>query len=689
MSNAHTEIYEFDKFRLDVSERNLWRDGKRVPLSEKAFETLCALVRRGNHLVSKDELLNEVWADAIVEENNLDKNISILRQVLGERSGKGKFIETVRGHGFRFVAEVREIQDAETRRRRDTEISEESSASAGESNLSEPPAAAGGLTSPDLQISDDELQFENQSDDKFQTENQSEISNHKSQIQTSEATQNQKLKTKSQKSNRFQIAAIFGALIIGLGLLGFYVWQSGEKSAVADVPIKTIAVLPFKSLGAETRNEALELGMADTLIAKLGGEEIIVRPLGSISRYANLDQNSLNAGRELGVETVLDGTIQTADNRIRITAQLFRVSDGKQLWTGQFDEKFTDIFAVQNSISERVATALKIRLGNKGKKHQTENVEAYQLYMKGRYYLIKASKPDPEQSVSYYQQAIELDPNYTLAYAGLADAYRGQTVGGEMPSSEVMPKAKAAALKAIELDDTLAEAHANLGHIYFWYDWNWNAAEKQHQRALELDPNSADTHQFYAHLLSNTGRHTEALAEIKRARELDPLNLRINALEGLFLLHAGQTDAAIAKLQKTLELDPNYRLAVMFSARAYIEKGMFAEAIAATNKAREISAVSSEPIAYGTYALAKLGKITEARAALDELLKSSTTKYVPPHNIALIYNALGESSKALDYLEKAFAEKDVRMVWLKVEPKWNNLRNEPRFIELMRRMNFQ
>ena len=264
-----------------------------------------------------------------------------------------------------------------------------------------------------------------------------------------------------------------------------------------------------------------------------------------------LDQNSLTAGRELGVETVLDGTIQTADNRIRISAQLFRVSDGKQLWTGQFDEKFTDIFAVQNSISERVATALKIRLGNKEKKRQTENVEAYQLYMKGRYYLIKASKPDTELSVSYFQQAIELDPNYALAYAGLADAYRGQTVGGEMPSSEVMPKAKAAALRAIELDDTLAEAHANLGHIYFWYDWDWNAAEKQHQRALELDPNSADTHQFYAHLLSNTGRHTEALAEIKRARELDPLNLRARRIISITRRSNRCRDSEITKNSRT------------------------------------------------------------------------------------------------------------------------------------------
>ncbi len=660
MSNAHTEIYAFDKFRLDVSERILWRETERVPLSEKAFETLCALVRRGNHLVGKDELLAEVWADAIVEENNLDKNISILRQVLGERAGKGKFIETVRGHGYRFVAQVREI-------------SEEGSAPPDGLDSSEPSAIAGGLNAAELQISND----------KFQIENQPEIAHLKSEINK---TQNPKHKTR--RPSRLWLGAFFGAFVVSAVLLGFYVRRSGEKS-VADAPIKTIAVLPFKSLGAESRNEALELGMADTLISKLGGEEIIVRPLGSVSRYARLEKDSVIAGRELDVETVLDGTIQTADNRIRISAQLFRTSDGKQLWTGQFDEKFTDIFAVQDAISERVATALKIRLGGRERKHYTENIEAYQLYMKGRFYLLKGVKSDTETSISYFEQAIELDPRYALAYTGIADAYRGRTVGGEMPSSEAMPKSKAAATRAIELDDRLAEAHANLGHIYFWYEWDWKAAENQHRRALELDPNSPDALQFYAHLLSGTGRHAEALAKIKRARELDPLNLRVGAIEGMLLLHAGKVDEAIARLQKTLELDPNHRITLMMAARAYAEKGMFAEAVAATNKAREISPISSEPIAYGTYALAKLGKIAEARAALEQLLKSSTERYVPPYSIALVYNALGESGKALDYLEKAFAEKDVRMVWLKVEPKWNNLRNEPRFVDLMRRMNFE
>jgi TolB-like protein/tetratricopeptide (TPR) repeat protein len=433
----------------------------------------------------------------------------------------------------------------------------------------------------------------------------------------------------------------------------------------------------------ENRNEALEFGIADTLISKLsGGDEIVVLPLSSIRRYTSVEQDSLTAARELGVESVLDGTIQNWGDRIRISAKLLRTSDGKRLWAGQFDEKFTDIFVVQDSISEKVATALKIRLTNQEKKHSTENIEAYQLYMKGRYHLSKLKPSEMPTGISYYQQAIELDPNYALAYVGLANGYRVLAISGEKPAAEVFPNAKAAAQKAIELDDTLAEAHASLGQNNFWYDWDWSAAENQYRRALELDPNS--THTSYAHLLSNTGQHAEALAEIKRARELDPLALVTDALEGQFLIHAGRTDEALDKLRKTMELEPNFWMPHFFAASAYIEKGMYAEAITESNKERELLGVNTIP--FGAYALAKSGKQAEARAVLEELLKLSATKYVPPYNIALIYNALEERGNALTWLEKAYEQRDPKMTFLKVEPKWNNLRNEPRFIDLMKRM---
>ena len=258
-----------------------------------------------------------------------------------------------------------------------------------------------------------------------------------------------------------------------------------------------------------------------------------------------------------------------------------------------------------------------------------------------------------------------------------------------MPPKELLPNARSAAQKAIELDDTLADAHAELGFIIFWFDWDWNAAEREYKRALTLDPNNADAHLFYAHLLSNTGRHAEALGEAKRARELDPLNLRINTLEVQFLIHAGQTDEAIARLQKTFEMDPNYYLAHLFAASAYIEKGMYTEAIAEAEKARALTGpTNSHPVGFLGYALAKSGKQTEARALLDELVKSSTQRYVSPYNIALIYNGLGDGGETLTWLERAYQDRDQRIVFLKVEPKWNNLRGDPQFQELMHRIGF-
>ncbi|MBA3355164.1 MAG: tetratricopeptide repeat protein [Pyrinomonadaceae bacterium] len=256
-------------------------------------------------------------------------------------------------------------------------------------------------------------------------------------------------------------------------------------------------------------------------------------------------------------------------------------------------------------------------------------------------------------------------------------------------TSEVFPRSKAAAQKAVELDDNLAEAHAILGFTIYWYDWDWISAETQIKRALELDPNSATAHWVYAAWLSNLGRHAEALTEIKRARELDPLNLAINTTEGVILINAGQPEAGLDALRKTLELEPSYFPAHLFASGAYIEKGMYVEAVAEATKARELNPVSSVPIAYHGYALAKSGKRAEAEAALEELLKLSTVHYVAPYHIAFLYNGLNEREKTLAWLERGYEERDPKMLFLKVEPKWNNLRADPHFQDLLRRVGFK
>jgi tetratricopeptide (TPR) repeat protein len=367
--------------------------------------------------------------------------------------------------------------------------------------------------------------------------------------------------------------------------------------------------------------------------------------------------------------------------------------DNSHLWGGQYSRKLTDLLALRNEITRDVSRKLRARLSGADEqrlaRNYTEDVEAYQLYLRGRYHLMKNTRPEIQTSISYFRQAIEVDPSYALAYAGLADAYRVLPLSGEMSPTEFVPQAKAAARKAVEIDDRLAEAQAVIGLVSFWFDWDWEAAENQFKRALELDPNSADAHAGYATLLSYTGRHAEAIDEIKRARELDPLNLRTSAIEGITLINAGRVDEGLERLQKALELEPNYWFAQQYAARAYIEKGMFSEAIAEARKAKEFAGVPTRPTAYLGYALAKSGRRAEARAEVEELLKLSQQHYVSPYSIAVIYSGLGERDETLAWLERGYQQRDPRMVFLKTDAMWNDLRGDPRFQDLMRRIHFE
>ncbi len=544
----------------------------------------------------------------------------------------------------------------------------------------------------DLKDIKQELEFQNK------LERTAPPNREKAHTQISNATKGDAVHTTSSaeyitgeiKKHKSAFIAVVVLLLLAIGGFGF--WYLYDRSE--DIKkIASIAVLPFQNDSESGETEYLSDGMTESLITRLAQlPKLSIKARSSVFRYKGKEDEVQKIGKELNVDAILTGRIVQRGNDLTLYITLVDAVTEKVLWKSDYHRSMTNLVALQSDVARDVSNKLQLKLSGadeqKLTKSYTTNAQAYQLYMKGRFHILKGMKLGTETAISYFQQAIEADPNYALAYVGLSDAYRARVVGGEMSPAEFMPKAKAAANKAVEIDNTLAEVHAALGHIIFWYDWDWNAAEDQYKLALELDPNSADSLQYYAVFLSNTGRPAEALPKIKLAREIDPLNLRINALEGLLLLHAGQTDEAIARLQKTLELDPNFRIANAFAARAYIQKGMFAEADSATRKARVLAPESSEVKSFGAYALARTGKLKEARAELDEMLKLSVERYVSPYGIALIYNGLGERDKALDYLEKSFAEKDVRMVFLKVEPTWNNLRNGPRFIDLMRRMNF-
>jgi TolB-like protein/Flp pilus assembly protein TadD len=487
-------------------------------------------------------------------------------------------------------------------------------------------------------------------------------------------------------TKRYLTAALAILLISAIGFFGYRYYQS-------TLPINSVAVLPFENKSSDADTDYLSDGLAESLIYRLSQiPNLKVSPTSSVFRYKGKETDAKVVANELGVDAVMTGRIVQRGDNLTISVELVDVRNNKSLWGEKYERKMSELLATQREIAAEITNKLQLKLSGEGEqklaKKYTDNNEAYQLYLKGRYHLLKLQPSETNKAISFYQQAIAIDPNYALAYVGLASAYRSLAVAGEMPATEFFPKAKAAATKAIEIDDTLAEAYAALGYVIFRYDWNWNEAENKCERALELDPNSAEAHETYAHLLSSTARHAEALAEIKRARELDPLNLRIGVVEAQFLIYAGQADEALFRSQKIFELDPEFSFAHSFASSAYIEKGMYPEAIAEARKGRVLSGGRSHAIAFEGYALAKTGKQAEARAVLDELLKLSTERYVPPYPVALVYNGLGERDKTFEWLEKGYQHRDARMMFLKVEPKWNNLRDDPRFQELLRKLGF-
>ena len=490
------------------------------------------------------------------------------------------------------------------------------------------------------------------------------------------------------KHHKYALLAILVTLIFAAaGAIYVYRGKANHKL------IQSIAVMPFVNASDNADVEYLSDGMTESLITSLSQlPELAVKARASVFRYKGKDAAPQQVGRELNVQALLNGRVVQRGNDLTLHIELVDVDTETALWSGDYKRSMTNLAALQSEIARDVSQKLRARLSQaveqRVTKDYTANAEAYQLYLKGRFNILKLTPPEIQKGISYFQQAIQIDPHYALAYAGLADAYRSFVLSAEMLPSEFLPKAKAAAQKGIEIDETLPEAHTALGVTMFWYDWNWNEAENQYKRALELNPNSADTHLFYAHLLSNTGRHGEALSEIKRARELDPYSPFLSTLEGQFLNYAGKPDESLATLRATFELAPGFWFPHAFASSAYIDKGMFAEAITEARRARELASGQTISVAFEGYALAKSGKRDEAQATLDFLLKRSKERFVPPYHIALVYNGLGEPDQAFTWLERGFEERDPKMTFLKVEPKWNNLRNDSRFLDLIRRMGF-
>lgn len=487
------------------------------------------------------------------------------------------------------------------------------------------------------------------------------------------------------------VALVVLPAAIGLGVWQFGVRPAETKQGANTKQIESIAVMPLVNESGNADVEYLSDGMTETLIGALSQlSNLNVKARSAVFRYKGKATDAQTIGKELNVQTILTGRVAQRGDDLTLSLSLEDVRTGNQIWGKQYNRKLTGIIGLQTEIARDVSANLKPKLSGADErrlaKNYTVNPEAYQLYLKGRDHAGRFTPSEMQRAISFYQQAIELDPNYALAYVKLSNAYINLALSSEIPAPEVMPQAKAAANRAIEIDDSLAEAHEGLSTISYWYDWDLNAAEKHVKRALELNPNSASIQMEYAGVLSNTGRHAESIPVIRRALDLDPQNQGYQSLEGLFLIRARQYDEGLAVLQKVRERSPSLLGGYLFAIPGYTEQGKFTEALALARQAREIAGRQPQAMSFLGQTLAIAGKPDEARAVLEEMLKLSKERHVSPYNIAMVYNALEEREETFAQLERAYELREPRMVMLSMERKWDNLRSDPRFQHLLRRV---
>jgi len=661
MLEQKQQLYGFDNFRLDVSNRQLLRDDEPVALAAKAFDMLVVLIENGGRLIGKDELFSRVWPDQIVEESNLTVQVSAIRKALGEHKDNPRYIVTVPGHGYRFTGNVLSVDEEEE------EVVIERHTKSG--LVIESSQAQSGPVEEALIKT-------------FIAQNAGHLT----------ARAGAAASTRPHAVSRR--ALLVSGLVIILFSLGIFLVLKRSKSpdrTAATAPIKSIAILPFKPLVAASRDESLELGMAETLIMRLSSiREIKVPPTSAVRKYSGLEQDAVAAGRELQVQSVLDGNIQKEGDRLRVTVRLVRVEDGQTMWAERFDDNFTEIFAVQDRVSERLAAALAVRLTGEQReilvKRYTNNTQAYELFLKGIY--SPGTEEGTKKKIEYYLQAINLDPNYALAYSVLAKSYMqlGSFFGFRSPQ-ETFPQAEAAARKALELDETISDAHVMLGMYKMNYEWNWSEAERELKRAIELDPNNDGAHSEYGSYLIKMGRVDEAIVMRKRALDLvPPSTVPVIANLGYVYYFARKYEEAIKQHQRALELNPRFARSHLAIGNAYVQLGKYEQAIAEINQAITLSGGDVKAIATLGHAYAVSGRHAEARKVIDQLAQLSKRKYVSPYFIAVIYAGLGERDQMFAWLEKAYQERHPFMTLISVEPVFDPVRSDPRFVQLVRRV---
>jgi DNA-binding winged helix-turn-helix (wHTH) protein/tetratricopeptide (TPR) repeat protein len=577
MSSTDLHIYKFGEFRIEAAKRMLLRDGGAVPLTPKVFDTLLHLVQRHGDTVDKEELMRAVWPDSIVEENNLNQNVSALRRVLGERRGESRYILTVPGKGYRFIASVEVIE-----------------------------------------------------------------------------------------------------------------------GAVAGTPRATIAVLPFENLSADAEREYFGDGLTEETIAAVGQidpEYLSVIGRTSVMAYKRTNKTAGEIGRELNASYLIEGSLRAEGGRLRIMSRLIRVRDQVQVWSASHDGQPGSLLTFQRELSAAIAEQVRLRLSPERMdalgRRQTQNAQAYDLYLRGRYLWHQLSPATTRRAAEHYMRATELDPDYALAWSGLADGFSASPINGDASPLAVWPRAREAVMQALRAEPNLAEVQGSLGFMRFWLDWDWRGAEEAFRKAIELDPNYPLPHRMLGILFSYLGRREEAKKAIGRARELDPLLAVHHALSAQVAFFGRDYDAAQRFARQAIAIDPEFWVGHMQLAQALAETNETDAAFDSLENAERTSGGNSKVLGLRGYLFGRLGRVDGAQEVMKTLEAISRERYVPPYAMALVHAGLGENREALGWLERGLEAHDVHLTFLPADAKWDRLRGDAGFSDLVARCRFE
>lgn len=647
-SASSTKIVRFGVFEVDLKACELRKHGLRLKLPEQPFQVLAVLLEKPGEIITRDELRNQLWpGDTFVDfDHGLNNAVMKLREVLGDSSENPRFVETIPRRGYRFIAPVDE------------------SIYSSQVNVPETVGLGG---QPEL-----------------------------TRLGQIEATVPWKTPV-SPRAHFRRNALVVSVALAAFALVAAFVFYYGHPGGGGrpSEHSTSLVVLPLDNLSGDKDQEYFADGMTDELIANLAK----IRSLRVISRstamaYKGTHKPLSQIARELNVDAVVEGTVLRVGNRVRITAELVQVSTDQHLWADTYESQMGDVLALQNRVSSAIVNEIRINLTPEDRERLAKTPavapEAYENYLKGRYYWNKRTDENLTKAIGYFEEASRQDPHYALAYAGLSDCYAiiSATIFGTMPSSVAGPKAKTAAQRALEIDPSLAEAETSLATVKFNYDWDWQGAAAGFERAIQLNPNYATAYQRYSLYLMAMGRTQESFDQINRARELDPLSISINFSLGWRLYMARQYDRALEQLRNTLEMDPSYELPHLVAGQAYEQRGQFEAAIAELRKAVDLSHGTPMMISALAHAYARSGNNMEAEKLLAQLTADSRKEYVSPYYIAIVYAGLGNNEAAITWLEKSLADRSNGLVFLQVEPQLDGLRANPRFLALQKKLGF-